>query len=181
MAEPAQASDRISAYAEGLYSVARAEGDPGRVVDELFTFSRVLEGADELRDKLTDAHIPVTTRQQIIEDLLGVKAHPATASLVGMVVSTGRIRQLPAIVAAMVELRARAGDKEVAEVHSAVPLTDDQVSRLADALHKATGKFVDVRVIVDESVKGGIVARVGDTVIDGSVRRRLEMLRNSLS
>ena len=50
----------------------------------------------------------------------------------------------------------------------------------ADALHKATGKYVDVRVIIDDSVKGGLVARVGDTVIDGSVRRRLELLRNTL-
>jgi F-type H+-transporting ATPase subunit delta len=180
MAEPAAPSDRISAYAEGLFAIARAEGDTSRIVDELFQFSRVLEGSEELRDKLTDPHIPVALRQQIIEDLLDKKAHPATASLVGMVIANGRIRQLPAIVAAMVELSARTADKEVAEVHSAVALTDDQVSRLADALHKATGKYVDVRVVIDESVKGGLVARVGDTVIDGSVRRRLELLRNTL-
>jgi F-type H+-transporting ATPase subunit delta len=97
-----------------------------------------------------------------------------------MLVGNGRTRQIPAIVASMVELSAREGDKEVAEVRSAVALTDDQVSRLADALHKATGKYVDVRVIIDETVKGGLVARVGDTVMDGSVRRRLELLRNSL-
>jgi len=179
MAEPAPQSDRVEAYAEALYAVARAEGDTRTVVDELFTVSRALEGNDELREKLTDPHLPVALRQQIVADLLD-KASPTTANLVGMLVGNGRTRQIPAIVASMVELSAREADKEVAEVRSAVALSDDQVSRLADALHKATGKYVDIRVVIDESVKGGLVARVGDTVIDGSVRRRLELLRNTL-
>ena len=68
----------------------------------------------------------------------------------------------------------------MAEVRSAIALTDDQKSRLADALGKATGKQVEVKVIIDPSVQGGLVAQVGDTVIDGSVRRRLEQLRNAL-
>jgi F-type H+-transporting ATPase subunit delta len=180
MSEPSSRNDRVGAYAEALYAVARAEGDTAEIEDELFRFARIFEGSDELRDKLSDPHIPVATRQQIVEDLLGEKARPATTQLVSLLVGNGRVRELPAIVTAMVELSARAAQKEVAEVHSAVPLTDDQVARLAEALQKATGKRVDVRVVIDESIKGGIVARVGDTVIDGSVRRRLEQLRNSL-
>jgi F-type H+-transporting ATPase subunit delta len=69
--------------------------------------------------------------------------------------------------------------KEVAEVRSAVELTADQQDRLAKALNAATGKQVTIKVIVDPSVLGGIVAQVGDTVIDGSVRSRLEQLRNA--
>ena len=75
---------------------------------------------------------------------------------------------------------AREASKEVAEVRSAIALTDDQKSRLADALGEATGKQVEVRVIIDPSVMGGVVAQVGDTVIDGSVRRRLDQMRNAL-
>ncbi|HRW39464.1 MAG TPA: ATP synthase F1 subunit delta, partial [Aquihabitans sp.] len=97
-----------------------------------------------------------------------------------MVVGTGRIREFPAIVDELVAMSAREGNKEVAEVRSAIALTDDQKSRLADALGKATGKQVEVKVIVDPSLQGGLVAQVGDTVIDGSVRRRLDQLRNAL-
>ena len=68
----------------------------------------------------------------------------------------------------------------MAEVRSAIALTDDQKSRLAEALGKATGKQVEVKVIIDPSIQGGLVAQVGDTVIDGSVRRRLEQLKNAL-
>ena len=60
---------------------------------------------------------------------------------------------------------------------SAIPLDDAQIDRLAAALGQATGKDVEVKVVVDPTVMGGIVARVGDTVIDGTVRHRLEQLK----
>jgi F-type H+-transporting ATPase subunit delta len=174
------ADDRTLAYAEALFGVARAEGTLGEVEDELFRFSQTLQGNDELRNTLTDAGIPAARRQQIVEDLLGGKASPTTVALVSMVVGTGRARQLPKIIERLVEMSAAEANKEVAEVRSAVPLTDDQRERLAKALEDATGKQVEVKVVVDPSVLGGIVAQVGDTVIDGSVRRRLDQLKNAL-
>jgi F-type H+-transporting ATPase subunit delta len=68
----------------------------------------------------------------------------------------------------------------VAEVRSALPLDDGQVERLAVALGRATGKTVEVKVVVDPSVMGGLVARIGDTVIDGTVRHRLNQLKEQL-
>ena len=174
------ADDRTTAYAEALFAVARAEGPVAEIEDELFRVAQVVRGSDELRDKLADPHIPVAVRQQIIIDLLDGKAQPATTNLVSMVVGNGRIRELPAIVDALVAMTALEANKAVAEVRSAIALTDDQKSRLADALGKATGKQVEVKVILDPSIKGGLVAQVGDTVIDGSIRRRLEQLRNAL-
>jgi F-type H+-transporting ATPase subunit delta len=174
------ADDRTLAYAEALFGVARAEGTLGEVEDELFRFSQTLQGDDELRNALTDAGIPAARRQQIVEDLLGGKASPTTVALVSMVVGTGRARDLPTIIKRLVEMSAAEANKEVAEVRSAVPLTDDQRDRLAKALGNATGKQVEVKVVVDPSVMGGIVAQVGDTVIDGSVRRRLDQLKNAL-
>jgi F-type H+-transporting ATPase subunit delta len=174
------ADDRTLAYAEALFGVARAEGTLGEVEDELFRFSQTLQGNDELRNALTDAGIPAARRQQIVEDLLGGKASPTTVALVSMVVGTGRARELPNIIKRLVEMSAAEANKEVAEVRSAVPLTDDQRDRLAKALEDATGKQVEVKVVVDPSVMGGIVAQVGDTVIDGSVRRRLDQLKNAL-
>ena len=174
------ADDRTTAYAEALFAVARSEGPLAEIEDELFRVAQVVKGNDELRDKLADPHIPVATRQQIVIDLLGGKALPTTVSLVSLVVANGRIRDLPAIVDALVAMAAAEGNKEVAEVRSAIALTDDQKSRLAEALGKATGKQIEVKVIIDPSIKGGLVAQVGDTVIDGSVRRRLEQLKNAL-
>jgi F-type H+-transporting ATPase subunit delta len=174
------ADDRTLAYAEALFSVARAEGSVATVEDELFRFSQTLTGNDELRNTLTDEGIPAARRQQIVEDLLGGKASPTAVALVSMVVGTGRAHDLPVIIRQLVDMSAASANREVGEVRSAVPLTSDQVDRLTKALNEATGKQVEVKVIVDPSVLGGIVAQVGDTVIDGSVRTRLEQLKNSL-
>lgn len=171
------ADDRTTAYARAMFDVARAEGDVARIGDELFRFARALEGSDELRSALTDPHLPAGKRQQIVEDLLGGKADPSTIALVGMAVGTGRARELPGIIDALVAMAAAESNKAVAEVRSAIELTDDQRTRLADAIGKATGKQVEVKVVIDPSILGGVVTTVGDTVIDGSVRSRLERLK----
>ena|SRR5688572_21235927 len=173
------ANDRIDAYADALFGVAAAEGRLDDVEDELFRFARVFEGSDELRAALTDPQTVATRRQQIVEDLLQGKASPTTVALISMVVGTGRARDLPAIINSLVEKIAKSSNKVVAEARSAVNLTEEQRQRLAEALGKATGKQVEVKVIVDPRVMGGIVTQIGDVVIDGTVRHRLEQLRKA--
>lgn len=172
-------SDRIDYYADAFHRILLAEGDGNEVTDELFRFSRVVDGNDELRQALHDPHLPVERRQQIVADLLGGKAAPATTALVSLVVATGRVTDLPQIVDRLLDRSAAAGDRAIAQVRSAVPLSDDQKARLAEALRVKTGKDVDVIVVVDPDVLGGLVTQIGDTVIDGSVRQRLSQLRES--
>jgi F-type H+-transporting ATPase subunit delta len=171
---------RIEGYARALFEVARAEGTIDEVEDELFRFARSYESSDALRNTLSDEMIPAAKRQAIIEDLLGGKATGTTTQLLSMVVGAGRARDLPAIVDRLVARASSAKNLEVAEVRSAVPLTDDQQTRLAAALANATGKQVNLKVVVDPSVLGGLVATVGDTVIDGSVRTRIDQLKSRL-
>ena len=171
---------RIDGYARALFEIARAEGTIDEVEDELFRFARDVESSDELRNALTDEQIPADRRQGIVESLLGGRATPTTVQLVSMVVGSGRGRDLPAIIDKLVQRASTSKGLEVAEVRSAIPLTDDQQTRLAAALANATGKQVNLKVVVDPSVLGGIVATVGDTVIDGSVRTRLDQLKARL-
>jgi F-type H+-transporting ATPase subunit delta len=79
-----------------------------------------------------------------------------------------------------VELAAQTREHEVAEVRSATPLDDAQLQRLAESLSRATGKNIEVKLVVDPTVMGGLVATIGDTVIDGTVRHRLEQLKETL-
>ena len=172
-------TDRADLYADALLAVITAEGSVNEVTDELFRFSRVLEGNDELRQALNDPHLPVERRQQIVEDLLAGRASDTTTALISLVVGTGRVRELPTIVERLLSLTASRSNRSIAEVRSAVELTDDQKTRLATALKQATGREVEVVVIVDPTVMGGIVTQIGDTVIDGTVRSRLAQLRES--
>jgi F-type H+-transporting ATPase subunit delta len=172
--------ERTAGYASALLDVARSEGALGEVEDELFRVARVVEGNDELRTTLTDAQLPASRRQQIVEDLLGGRSHPVTTALVSMLVGTGRAKDLPKIIDELVRLSAAGANKEVAEVRSAVELTEEQKQRLTSALEQATGKKVELKVIIDPSVLGGLVAQVGDTVIDGSVKTQLQQLQSAI-
>ena len=69
----------------------------------------------------------------------------------------------------------------MAEVRTAVPLDEFRRARLREALADATGRNVELRVIVDDAVIGGVAARVGDQVFDGTVRRKLEVAREQLT
>ena len=169
---------RVDAYAQALLQVAKAEGSLDTVEDELFRVARTLEANEALRNALTDQAIPVDRRQGIVEDLLSGKASPVTTALVSFVVGAGRGRDLPAIIDKLVQEAAEERSEAVAEVRTAITLNEDQRRRLAAALSRATGKQVSVKVVVDPSVLGGVIATVGDTVIDGSVRHRLDQLRD---
>jgi F-type H+-transporting ATPase subunit delta len=170
-------SESRDAYARALLEVARADGHLGAIEDDLFRFARTLEGSDDLRMALTDPQLPVDRRVAVIQDLMGAKALNTSTALVAMIVAAGHASELGDIVDRFVELAASERKHEVAEVRSAIALDDQQIERLAAALGQATGKEVEVKVVIDPSVLGGIVARVGDTVIDGTVRHRLEQLK----
>lgn len=173
-------TERVDAYAEALFSVAKAEGSLETVEDELFRVARTFEANDELRSTLTDATVPVDRRLGIVDDLLSTRASPVTTALVSFVVAAGRSRDLPAIIDRLVARAAEDRSEAIAEVRSAMPLDKDQRDRLAEALSQATGKSVAVKIIIDERILGGLVARIGDTVIDGSVRHRLDQLKEAI-
>jgi F-type H+-transporting ATPase subunit delta len=175
------ASDEIiTGYAEALFGVVRAEDELDRVEDELFRFGKLLESNHDLKQALSDRALDRTQRIKILEELLGDKVSSHTLALLTFIVSQGRARQLPQILEEVANLAAEARDSVVAEVRSAVPLDEGQRRSLAEALSKSTGKKVDVKVLIDPSVIGGVVAKVGDTVIDGTVRRRLEQLKEQV-
>jgi F-type H+-transporting ATPase subunit delta len=173
-------ADRVDVYAQSLLEIVVAEGNLSEVEDELFRFARIVEGNDELRITLSNPGLPLDRRAAIVDELLDNRALATTKAIAAFIVGAGRGHDLPAIVDRFVELAAQGREHAVAEVRSAVPLDDAQRQRIAAALSHATRKQVEVKVIVDESVMGGIVATIGDTVIDGTVRHRLDQLKEQI-
>jgi len=100
-------------------------------------------------------------------------------SMVNMLVANGRIAEFSAIARRAVEIAAEAQQAVVAEVRSAIELDDATLARLTSKLSAVTGKKILPKVIVDPTVVGGVVAKVGDTVFDGSVANRLQELREA--
>jgi F-type H+-transporting ATPase subunit delta len=174
------ADELVHGYAEALFKVAQTEGVLDKVEDELFRFGKLLETNHELKQALADSNSPRSERIKVLDELLADKVSRHTMGLVTFIVAQDRARQLPQILEEVSRIAAEARKSVLAEVRSAVPLDDDQSRQLADALSKATGLNVTVKVLVDESVIGGIYAKVGDTIIDGTIKRRLEQLKEQV-
>ncbi|HEX5901904.1 MAG TPA: ATP synthase F1 subunit delta [Actinomycetota bacterium] len=171
----------VRGYAEALFRVAAAEGELDAVERQLFAFAGLLDTETRVRDALLDPSLPGQNKRGLIADALGDRGNPLAVNMLAFVVEQGRTRELGRIVAELAEVAAETRESAVAEIRSAVPLDEASTKKLADALGRATGRQLEVRVVVDPSVVGGIVAKVGDEVFDGSVRSRLEEAREHLT
>lgn len=169
----------LEGYAAGLLAIARAEGEGDALAGELFSIGRAIDGSDELRDAITDIRVPVERKQALLADVLDGRASSTAIALVNMLVGAGKARNITDIGRLMIDKAAQSQELTVAEVRSAIDLDAATIARLERNLTAATGKRIKANVIVDPTVVGGLVAKVGDTIFDGSVRSRLQDLREA--
>jgi F-type H+-transporting ATPase subunit delta len=155
-----------------LLAAAEDEGDLDELEDGLFRFTRVVEGDPALRDALNDRGAPVEARQRLVETLLGDQVGDPTLRLARQAVS-GRHRSVVAALGEMQRLAAARRERLVAVVRVARPLSDELRERLVAALTARFGRQLQINVIVDPDVIGGVRVTVGDQVIDGTVSAKL--------
>ena len=167
----------VDGYAAALLDIANAEEDSAAAIDELYRAAVGLSANDELTEVLADPRIPGERKQGIVDDILGGRASRVTVAAMSFVVAAGQAKRLGDIAAKLADLAADAEGEVVAEVRAPFALDDSQIERLRAALSTATGKRIQVKVVVDPTVIGGVVAKVGDTVLDGSVQHRFAELR----
>lgn len=172
-------TSKVETYADALYAIAAADDAAEVVEDEVFQFARAVESNEELRATLNNPALPAAVRQQIVTDILGQFAHPTTQAVLALLVGTGRVGKLGEIATALAERQATKTGQTLATVRTAVALNDDQINRIAGALSQRMGHDVAVKNIVDPTVVGGVLAEIGDDVIDGTIRSRLTRLREA--
>ena len=165
---------------EALFTAAERAGELERVEDEIFRFSRIYQGAADLRQALTDPVVPDEQKRAVVDDLLAGKARDVTVRLVTELIGRGRTHDLDRALAALAEQAAARRGRVVAEVRTAVELDDARLERLGAALERETGRRVELHVIIDPGVVGSLAVRVGDELYDGTVRRQLDAARERL-
>jgi len=175
------AEERLDGYAARALLPVRGRDALGEVEDELFRFGRIVAGSPELADVLGGRDRSAEARAGLVRSLLAGRADEATVRLAAYVATVGRPRDYLDLLDAVVARVGLETRRRMAEVRAAVGLSDEQRVRLAAALGRITGQQVEVTVRVDPSVLGGFVATMGDTVVDGSVRHRLELLKDRLA
>ena len=165
-------------YAEAAYQLAERDGS-------IETWRRELEGAaaaadGQLMEVLANPALALDQRLAAADRVLAGFSQ-SVRNIVLLLVRRGRIEQLPRVVAEFVRLDERRQGITHATATSAAPLTDLEIKALTARLEQMTGGTVALTTELDESLLGGLVVRVGDRLIDGSVRGRLERLRQQLA
>jgi F-type H+-transporting ATPase subunit delta len=165
---------------EAVLAAAEREGRLDETEDELFRFGRVLGSEHELRALLADTTTPADRRLELLRSVLASKAGRETMDLLAQVVRMPRGRSLDVTVGQLAELAAARRQHTVAVVTAAAPLSEAQEERLTQVLSQIYRRTMSVQVEIDPQVLGGLVVRVGDEVIDGSIANRLARASSGL-
>ncbi|MFC7406306.1 F0F1 ATP synthase subunit delta [Georgenia alba] len=180
--QPGDFTDAIESL--GTTSVLAAAEHAGRleeVEDEAYRLDRILDGQRELRLALAARERSGEERGRLMADVLAGKVGPETEVLAVRAASTPRGRSVHVALREIAEMAAARRQRLVASVTSAVPLSDKQITRLADILTRQHGREVEVHVGLDPEVVGGLRIQVGEQVVDATLASRLADARRRLA
>ena len=182
MSEPASISTGIAQrYASAVYEIAKESKKVPALETDLDGLSDALTNSDDFRSLISS---PIYTRDQqgtaIAAIAKKMKLSPTMANTLKLMASKRRLFVLPQLVQTLRDVIAEDKGEIAAEVTSAKALTKAQADKLAKSLKKTTGKTVTLNQIVDETLIGGLIVKVGSKMIDTSIRSRLNSLQNAM-
>jgi F-type H+-transporting ATPase subunit delta len=167
-------------YAEAAFEIAERDGTVDAWLDA-FAASESLLAEPGLSRLLANPAIPTSDRQALLEQVTGDRITGAPRRLLQLLVARGRIERLPEVAREFRRLHRLREGITLASITSAAPLTQPEVDAITAQLSGMTGGRVEVSLAVDPELLGGVQVRLGDRLIDGSVRGRLERLRSKLA
>jgi len=159
---------------QALLALAERDGSVEDVEDELFRFGRILADQPRLAAILGEESTAAQRRVDLLDTVLAGRATPVSRLLLEQAVRAPRRRHLGEIVEELVDRAAGRRERSVAQVSAGGPLSAQQQQRLLDILARIYRRPISLKVELDPGLLGGLVIRVGDEVIDGSVAGRLE-------
>lgn len=170
----------VRRYAQALFNAASKADVVDRVESDLGFVGYAFESSDDLMDAFRSPLIPRDRKKAIVRALFEEKIHEITLSYLDLLVENRREEAVVQTEAEYIEIANEARGIVNVLVTSAVRLEDDEEARLVAKLNAITGKSVHLEKHVDPSIIGGVVIRIGDKLIDGSIRGQLDRLREQL-
>ncbi len=166
-------------YAQAIFAIALEQGEPDRWLDDLALLSDSMAN-EEFANLLDAPQVTLGQKTGVIQESLGDSVSRLALNLMSLLASRSSARLLPSITESYQEMLDEHNGIERAEIVSAIALTDEQQGRIETMLKGIVGKEITATSRVEPQILGGFVARVGDKVIDGSTRTRLDELRREL-
>jgi F-type H+-transporting ATPase subunit delta len=170
-------------YARALFDVALKQADPKEIEQQLARFAELLREHPPLAQVLTNPAVPTPRKRALVQELVSrlQPMHAMVSKLLLLLAERDRVGLVPEILEAFLE-RLMAHLRIVrAEVVTAEPLSPERLGAIGEGLKRATGKEVTIASRVDPEIVGGLVARIGSVVYDGSIARQLDRMRHTLT
>ena len=166
-------------YAQAVFAIALERGEPDRWLDDLALLSDAMAN-EEFANFLDAPQLTLAQKTDLIDETLGDSVSRLALNLISLLASRSYARLLPSITESYQQMLDNHNGVERAEIVSAVPLSDERRRRIETMLTGIVGKDITATSRVEPQILGGFVARVGDKVIDGSTRTKLDELRREL-
>lgn len=172
-------------YARALIGLASSAPQRDKLAKDLDAFAQLSKSQDsyglEVLTVLASERYPAGERKKLIDSFLRrLGADPLLGKFLHYVLERGRMEGVPEIARAYRRMADEAAGRVNAEITSAAPLAPDALTKITRALEQATGKTVITTTAVDPELIGGVIAKVGSTVLDGSVRSALAQLKSEI-
>lgn len=167
-------------YAAALFDVAKRNNILDAVGADMTLIERFVAEVPYLRAVLLQPLVSDERKNKVVTDAFGDRVTATSLNFLKLLIRKRREELVDVCIAEFRALYAATHNQTDAVATTAVPLTPEQTERLTQSLQKLTGKTVQLTAVVDPAIIGGTVVRMGDTVIDGSVRGRLERLEQHL-
>jgi len=170
----------VRRYAQALFDTAHRAGVVDQIESDLKAVDQVLRATPRFPRVLRAPTISIDQKKTLVQQVFGDRVSPLAARFLSLVVERRREAILSDVSSEFSRLANEQRNILAVQVTAATPLTDQERDALAAALTRRTGKTVTLELNIDPQIMGGLLLRMGDTVIDGSVRNRLNQLRERL-
>jgi F-type H+-transporting ATPase subunit delta len=167
-------------YAAALLEVSQKQNTLDAAQNEIKQVAAKVAGTGALRALLAQPLVTVERKKQIVEREFGTAIAPQTLAFLNLLIDKRRITLLPEVAAEFERMVREVKNIAFATATTAVPLTAEQLVSLERSLEARTGMDIELKTDVDPSLMGGVLVRIGDTVLDGTVKGNLERLREQL-
>ena len=169
-------------YATALADVAISRREEREVQAEIDLWATMIEENPQLREIFSNPTIPYDQKRGVLLELISrSRVRETTASFLQVLLKNQRLDQLKDVAERYRQLLDERSGVVAASVTTARPIPDEQQNALREALANVTGKTVRLDFQTDEAIIGGVVARIGSTIFDGSVHSQLQRLATDLS
>jgi len=169
-------------YAAALADVAIERREEREVQREIEQWASMIDGNPDLKEVFANPTVPYDRKRSLLEELIRrTSVKETTGSFLRVLLKNQRLAQLPEVATRFGQVLDERGGVVAAEITTARPIPEELKKALHDTLASATGQTVRLTFATDESIIGGLVARIGSTIFDGSVQNQLERLSEGLA